>query len=343
MLKTKFKSIFLLLWLILLFSCNTRVDNDKTIEKISTKSTAIIDTVIVYDTIVKQEINPFRYEKLKQYGDSINSYFQTFGWGRKGYEFDVKYDTIVNENNIEYAYRKYVPFSVYVFESEEEATDYFNELMTIEFACIDGINKKPNYIFVDANRVVWLKMEHAYLHRSKKVINIFSNVFGFPIIDSNYYKVKGFKRCIEEECNSSDMNLKNIYGTWYANKSNQIDTSGYSKYQIDTLLIQFTKDSVKINNENYLYIISSARTFPSAKHYWEYSFVSTFNNKQPERLTPQFYKEVKELQKVRKELISYNIFLIKNGRTNNSFIITKTNNNEIYITLYNRFYILHRK
>ncbi|WP_338761175.1 hypothetical protein WAF17_14970 [Bernardetia sp. ABR2-2B] len=332
----------MLLWLICLFSCNTRVENGGNTEKKSIKPNAVIDTVVVDDTTISEEINPFRYEKLKEYGDSINSYFQTFGWGKKDYKFDVKYDTIINENNIEYAYRKLVPFSVYVFDTEEEATDYFNELMTIEFVSDFGINKKPNYIFVDANRVVWLKMEHAYVHRSKKIINIFSNVFGFPIIDSNYYKAKGFKRCIGEECNSSDMNLKKIYGIWYANKSNQIDTSGYSKYQIDTLLIQFTKDSVKINNESYLYNISSARAFPNAKHYWEYNFVSTFNNSQPESLTPQFYREIQELQKIRSTINTYFV-RFRNTKETGYFTIAKTNNNEIYITLYRRFYILHRK
>ncbi|WP_338790062.1 hypothetical protein [Bernardetia sp. MNP-M8] len=331
----------MLLWLICLFSCNTRVENGGNVEKISKKTNAIIDTVLVNDTVAKQEINPYRYEKLKEYGDSINSYFQTFGWGRKDYKFNINTDTIINENNVEYFHKQLVPFSVYVFDTEEEATDYFNELMTIEFVSDFGINKKPNHIFVDSNRVVWLKMENAYAHRAKYIIELFLKVFEYPPIDFNINLPLGCNYCVK--WTTSDTTLKEIYGTWYANKSNQIDTSGYSKYQIDTLLIQFTKDSVKINNENYLYNISSARAFPNAKYYWEYSFVSTFNNKQPKRLTTQFYKEIKELQKVRKELIFYNIFLIKNGKRNESFTIAKTNNDEIYITLYRRFYILHRK
>ncbi|HBS86436.1 MAG: hypothetical protein A2W91_19675 [Bacteroidetes bacterium GWF2_38_335] len=333
---------------VLFFSCTETPK--KEVKETLDKSIVNIDSNKVNELKNKHELDQFRIEKLKEYGDSINTYFQTFGWGTDDYKFKCKIDTVINEKNICYEYKIGIPFNIYEFETNEGATDYFNELMTIELVSGFGINKRPNHILVDSNKVFWLKMEHPFGHRMKDIKSIFRKVFEFYPASTNLDSISGFNYC--RRCNSTDTTLNEIYGKWYANGFIEIDTieyvkqasyNGVIKSKIDTMMLFITKDSIALNNDKYFYNIPWARELPDAKYYWKYRFISPEFGIEKNRLTLEFRKKVKQLQNYRKGIIDYSVRVTKNGERYTYFIIAKTNNNEIYVTLDNRFYVLHKR
>lgn len=294
------------------------------------------------------KINQFRLIKIMEFGDSINSYFQTFNWGEIDYQYNGKIDTTISENGICYSYSKIgVPFSINEFKTSKLATDYFNELLTIELVAYFGINKRPNHILVDSNKVYWIKMEHSYGHRMDDIKNIFKEVFNFKPKSTNLDSISGFNYC--RYCSNIDTSLNDIIGIWSANNYIEIDSTmssdtGYKRIinsETDTLVFQINKDSIIINNESYLYNVWLARKLPDAKYYWEsrYTYVSfDLRNKS---FTPEFQENLKLLTKYRGEIFEYYISLTNGGRKSR-FSLVRTSENEIYVKFSNRFYILHK-
>jgi hypothetical protein len=346
--RTKEKYFIFGLLFMLFLSCN--FNRNKKENDIPDNSKIVNDCTQVKENVSKDVLYQFRIENLKEYGKSINSYFQTFGRGKKVYEFKCKIDTVFNENYICYDYKIGIPFSIYVFKTKEEATDFFNKLMTIELVSDFGLNKRPNHILVDSNKVFWLKMEHTYGHRMNDIKDIFRKAFDFYPTSSNLDSISGFKYC--RMINIKDTTLNEIFGEWYANSFIEMDTyeyfknssyNGVIKPNIDTLKLKITSKSITINNDEYFYNIFGALEFPNAKYYWEYRFISTMFDNQFDQLTPEFNKKLEHLMKYCKGIKDYDISVTKNNVRFAYFTIAKTNNKEIFVTLDNRFYILKKR
>jgi hypothetical protein len=336
------------LLIVLFLSCNE--NQNKKENNVPDNSKLVSDSIEAIEKQTMQELNHFRIENLKKYGELINSYFQTFGWGKKDYKFKIKIDTIVNKNNICYEYKIGIPFCIYQFKSKEEATDYFNELMTIELVSIFGLNKRPNHILVDSNIVLWLTLEHTYGHRMNDIKGIFRKAFEFYPTSSNVDSTSGFIYC--RWGNYEDTTLNEILGEWHAYNFIKMDTLGYNNHEsyngviksdIDTLKLYITGNSITINQDKYLYNVPWARKLPDANYYWEYRFISPMLGLKRNCLTPEFSKKLEQLKKYRKNIKDYSVNVTKDNVRFSDFIIAKTNNNEIYVTLDNRFYILKKR
>ena len=334
--------------LLVFVACNESENQDETV--VSKKDTVLVDTISEVDTVETIiELNKFRIEKLKEYSDSVNAYFQTFDWGQKDYVCNCKIDTEITDNYIHYSYRFKNPFDIFEFKTNEEASDYFNELMTIELVKSFGLNKRPNHILVDSNKVYWQRFEHPYGHRMKDINKIFKQVFNFYPHSSNLDSITGFNYC--KHRNNPDTNLTDIFGNWYTDEFVKMDTiyhlsgasyNGIIKKHIDTVLLKITKDSISINKDRYKYSVYSSNKLPDASYYWKYRFIiHGISDKKNEKITKEFSGILEDLSKYRGEIIDYHVW-VKYGERYSSFFIAKTNNNEIYLTLDNRFYILHK-
>ena len=285
---------------------------DKRISTTQVKS----DTLIVEQD---QEQNQFAFERWQNYTDSLNSYFKK----RVGWKMDSTWyiDTTKTDRYTLYDYKGDVMrIQVYEFDSKANATDFFNDLKTVEYIQPFGLNKRPNHILVDSNRVYWHYMEHSFGHRMKDLNNIFAKVFEFRPNSSNLDSVSGFNYC---KCKNEDKELDRLKGDWIIEKPIQINVEPHvyrssvnesSKCHFnaqDGMEISITADSIIIDGLVHHHQVLSSFRLPNNSLYWKYSFPTDklANRLENSDLSEEFMRQTKKLRSSTNALMHYQIHL----------------------------------
>jgi hypothetical protein len=334
----------ILTFLILLpfFGC----DNPKPSNQIKEKpleNAAQINKPAPPETIAE---NQFSEEKIKQFGDSIISYFKTnAGYKIKSYEISIdtfnseKYSAIgIKIKTNTFKTHGLISYDICTFPTNREATDYFNDLKTQELVCPMGINKRPNHILLDSNRVYWHHLEHPYGHRVKELTQIFYQKFNIHPQSTNRDSVSGFTYC---HCINDDATISKIKGKMNIGSPIQIgkDYSNDPYYRCDCknyisekAEIILREDSISINGRSAPIEIISSIQLPDNRLFWKYYF---YEEEDPE-FEADFSKKLEKIKTIQGGLTLYQIKL-----TNHCYIsFIRLDKGMTYMLADNEFYTL---
>jgi hypothetical protein len=308
-------------------------------------------------------IEVFTIEKIKNFGDSLVSYFNNkAGYDISWYETQIDSSTESNYEKLTitlktqtYRTNGMIRYDIYTFQSTLEATDFFNDLKTQELIQPFGLSKRPNHILVDSNRVYWHHLEHGYGHRIKDLTGVFNNSFNFSPQSANLDSVSGFTYC---HCINDDANLNHILGTWQSTKHiiNYSDTVGYSMIN-DTLIpnvdtcfnnvpktirLDIKDGSIKLNSKLYKTKIYSSIDLPDNSLYWKYTVnrnESFGNHIFSVKYSKEFMDRIDEIKISKDPITVYEINLTNHC----SATIVKLSESKIILILNNKYYELKKR
>lgn len=175
----------IILFLLIAGSCTKTSKTDNKLNEISN-----IDSIIRLDTISIDNpttLNKFQIERILNFGDTLAKFFNLKAqYSVKNYRIQIDTTYSGDYEKIRFAlktnqYRTngLISFEVYSFSNVQQATDFFNDLKTQELVLRFGLNKRPNHILLDSNKVFWHHYEHRYGHRMKDLKQIFNTSFNF--------------------------------------------------------------------------------------------------------------------------------------------------------------------
>ena len=332
------------------FSCNN--PSSQSSEQAVSEGVAI-ETA---DTLETSCQNQFSTEKIVEFGDSIISYFRkNTSWKIKSYETTI--DTVNKENYTqvtitirtnEYKTRGLISYDIFSFQSKTDATDFFNDLKTQELIIPFGLNKRPNHILVDSNRVFWHRLEHTYGHRIKELTQLFNQTFHFYPQSANLDSISGLTYC-QWETDNVPINKK-IQGQWSSNASTQITNNISDSYyysagryhrigcfeflsENDDLI--FGKDTISINGNKIPVQFTSSIKLPDSRYFWKYCFFEIENK----GFNENFNKKLEKLKKTKESLIFYRISLTNHC----DILIIQTDSGKTYMIADNKFYTLAKR
>lgn len=285
-------------------------------DEVNSKSQLESDTIIIEQP---KEQNQFALDKWQNYTDSLNSYFNQYV-GRK-MDPTWRIDTTRTADYTIYDCKGgAMRIEVYEFNSKADATHFFNDLKTVEYIQPFGLNKRPNHILVDSNRVYWHHMEHSFGHRMKDLNNIFAEVFEFRPNSSNLDSVSGFNYC---KCKNEDKELNRLKGNWMVETPIQInvepheywsDVKESSKCHFDAkdgMEISITSDSIIIDGLVHHHQVFSSFRLPDNSLYWKYTFPTDtlINRSENSNVSEEFIRQTKKLKQNTNSIMLYQIHL----------------------------------
>jgi hypothetical protein len=338
-----------LLFIVLIFltGCSNMEPKTKAVSK--TEDTPVVNSV---QPEKKAPGDPFTLSHIKAFGDSIVSYFNK----RAGYDirkYETAVDTFKQDNyewiNIkirteEYKTHGIISYAIYTFPTKEEASHFFNDLKTQELILGFGLNKRPNHILVDSNKVYWHQLEHPYGHRIKDLTHIFNKSFNFRTRATNVDSVSGFTYC---HCTNDDSDIKGLLGNWRSEKLCTMMVYHYypepngatdcPAFFTDNDKLKFSGKNVQINSTSYSIAVQSSIKLPENELYWKYDFPPKEPNENTDYTTP-FLKQLHVLQKMSGSVTVYDIQL-----SNHCYVrIVKPEKGIAYMMMDNGFYELKR-
>ncbi|MFN3917264.1 MAG: hypothetical protein ACK4K0_05935 [Flavobacteriales bacterium] len=300
------------------------------------------------DTIKAIAQKQFSKEKIIEFGDSIISYFTT-KTGDKIASYETTIDTVVKEDYTKYTIKVrtntyktngLISYDIYTFPTKVEATEFFNELKTQELLVSFGLNKRPNHILVDSNRVFWHQLEHRYGHRMNELNGIFRTKFNFYPQSTNLDSVSGFTYC---SCKNDDANIVAIKGKWKIGQSvvirknyseNEYNRSDCTNFMENFTEINLRKDSVTINGKSLPIQVTSSIKLPNNRLFWKYYFSEAYNT----NYSDEFMSVMEKMKAHEHRLTLYDIKLTNHC----SFSFIKLDNGKIFMIINNNFYTLHK-
>lgn len=342
--------ILLVLLLILFFACdNSKKRNQDTKKALHPKAKSSIS-----ETIKTLPAVQFSITKIKELGDSIISYFNT----KAGYKID-QYKTTIDTLRTEQfskltikirtnTYRTHgiIAYDIFTFRDKKKATDFFNDLKTQELMAPFGLNKRPNHILVDSNRVYWHYLEHPYGHRIKELTRIFNKTFNFHPKSTNLDSVSGFTYC---RCKNDDAKITGIMGKWHVGNPiilwryrREIQNSHrkFDDFMLDVKEINLGKDSILIDEKMYPFVVNSSLKLPDNRLFWKYYLTeeSILLDPYSHEFETEFSQKFKALKNKEEGLTIYSLDL-----TNNSTLsIYKLEKGQVFLIDDNKFYELSR-
>jgi hypothetical protein len=217
--------------------------------------------------------------------------------------------------------RRLIQIEIFEFENKELASDYFNDLKSQEYLFPFGLNKRPNHILVDSNRVFWHHMEHLYGHRMDDLNAIFAETFSFYPKSTNLDSVSGFTYC---QCKNEFASTKSIQGKWVFDQPIEIrDSSNRFTHRPNGCEFELKAgsemsiltDSIVIDSDSVSLDLNSAMELPNNKYYWQYQY---FGGPQlghnggghqlsREGFKPEFVKKTDQLIKIEVPVKRYSI------------------------------------
>ena len=334
-------------------------------EQTPKEKTAQIDKTATSIELKEENTLPieiFTIEKIKNFGDSLVSYFNN----KAGYDiswFETQIDSS-SESNYEkliitlktqtYRTNGMIRYDIYTFQSNLEATDFFNDLKTRELIRPFGLSKRPNHILVDSNRVYWHHLEHGYGHRIKDLTGVFNNSFNFKPQSTNLDSVSGFTYC---HCKNDDASLKNILGTWQSTKHiiNYSDTTGFSMINgtlipnIDTCFnnvpatvrLDIKDGSISLNSKPYKTKVYSSIDLPDNSLYWKYTVnrnESFGNHRYSVKYSKEFIDRIDEIKISKEPITVYEI----NVTNHCSATLVQLTESKLILILNNKYYELKK-
>lgn len=301
------------------------------------------------DTPAKFE-NQFSIEKIHAFGDSLIAYFRNEAkYNIKSYETTidtVKTDayqkiTITLRTNT-YKTNGLISYDIFTFQTPGEASDFYNDLKTQELVVLFGINKRPNHILVDSNRVFWHHLEHPYGHRIKDLTQIFNQTFNFHPNSSNLDSVSGFTYC---RCKNEDTDIKGMIGKWETTEPIAIWNDKYmdeieshcANFISGKTDFQLTHDAIVIHGNSTKIEVTSSINLPNSGLFWKYHFQFT-EEMENEKFNTEFQKKLERLSAQKDKLTVYEIKL-----TNHCYIsFVKPDKGSTYMMVDDRFYELKK-
>ncbi|NRA12192.1 MAG: hypothetical protein HRT57_09585 [Crocinitomicaceae bacterium] len=163
------------------------------------------------------------------------------------------------------------------------------------------MNKLPNHILVDSNRVYWHHMEHPYGHRMNDLNDIFAKSFNFYPTSSNLDSLSGFNYC---QCHNEYANLDELQGDWIFDASidirldstkrlwGRVMNSGFNVKE--GMEITLTKDTTWGNGNSYSHSVSRSLSLAEIKYYWNYKYFPEYGTRSegfPLRINKENYTE----------------------------------------------------
>ena len=299
-----------------------------------------------HDTIDNIQ-NQFSINRITNFGDSIISYFNKYaGYNIKNYQTII--DTIISDNftNINISIKTdnfktngIISYDIFIFRTINEANYFYNDLKTQELLLPTGIDKRPNYILVDSNRVFWHHFDNSYGHRMNDLTRIFYKKFNYHPKSSNYDTLSGPNSLHNINLKAS---IQELVGKWEVKKSIEIlrplsddkHSKSYCKnLDIGRNIIHIRKDSITINRKSQYIKKISLIKLPDSKLFWKFYF---FENEQKEidQFTSDFQKKLNSLLTEKKNVFSYEVSLPEYCTL--SFIMLDKNN--IFLIHNNIFY-----
>ncbi len=268
-----------LLFIAFASACN---NNHRPVEAMSKVS----DLTISEDTILKSGQGAFSYSSIKIFGDSIVNYFRS----KAGYnisEFSTTIDTVFNEQYTKlvitirtdtYKTKGLISYDIYTFKKVSDASYFFHDLKTQELVSDFGINKRPNHIVLDSNKVYWHHLEHPYGHRLKDLTGIFNRMFNFKPSSFNLDSVSGFTYC---RCKNEDADISGITGKWKIDDGILMLNDYYERIHFMDDCVEFLKSSnelfieknqLKIGGKNLPFRVMSSIQLPNNSLFWKHYF-----------------------------------------------------------------------
>lgn len=307
-------------------SCTSESKKPSVISKKEVQKEVVV-TIDSIDTVVI-EVEYFTSENFQKYADSILDYFD-FNNRRESKPAKWTCDTSRTDRYMNYNLKVFregwtnpqMHFEIFEFENKEFASDYFNDLKTQEYLLPVGLNKRPNHILVDSNRVFWHHMEHPYGHRMDDLNAIFAETFNFYPKSSNLDSVSGFTYC---RCHDKFVELNSLQGDWVFDEPIQIkEDSVYQSmnrrrchFQLEKgLELSVSKDSLIINENFHHHEVHTSMKLPDNKYYWKYQYFGGYqfrNNDlefdlNQEGYTEEFTKKADALMNVSSPVKLYTI------------------------------------
>lgn len=332
--------LLLSLLAVTIIGCETsRKEANSPSETIIAESDETLSPAVVYDQ--------FSATRIEAFGDSIIQYFiHEAGYDISNHNTTI--DTSAEENFTKvrisiktdtYKTNGIISYDLYTFHTQEEATDFYNDLKTQELILWFGLNKRPNHILLDSNRVFWHHLEHPYGHRIRDLTGIFNEVFEFKPTSANLDSVSGFTYC---QCQNEEASLKGIVGRWEGRSGIKVwdkqDESshirrrkGLPEYR-DEIEIIIEMDSISINGNKDFVEIRSSVNLPDSRYFWKYYYLE----ENPYALTSEMKAYLNVLKQPKSSLTLYTL-----KKTNNSHVkFVKLDSGIGYILFGNRLYKL---
>lgn len=260
---------------------------------------------------------PFQLDQINAYGDSLSLYFQTFMQDTH-FHFILHPDTLTAENHTEYRFQYKgnmtgvyrTGFSIFEFPNVPQANHYYNDLKTQELVARFGINKRPNHILVDSNKVYWHRFEHGYGHRMTEMKAIFRNTFRFYPTSTNLDSVSGFTYC---QCQQDDSDLSGITGSWQTHQRIPVSPPSYRHIStqpqnqfgfLDSMTFEIRLDTVWVNRQPLELKHYSSLKLPDSKLFVKYDIRSP--------LTPECQLIYDEIAKAEQPMTRYTLIMPQN-------------------------------
>jgi hypothetical protein len=305
----------------------------------------------------QQQVKDITHEEINKLGDSLVYYFrESAGYDISWYEtqtdsfIDSNYEKLsISLKTQTYRSNGLINYHIFTFQSSADATKFFNDLKTKELINSFGLNKRPNHILVDSNRVYWHQLEHPYGHRVKDLTRIFEKTLHVTPQSKNLDSVSGFTYC---GCTNDDAEVIGITAKWQTTqKSIQIvmpteDTDIPKQKRCldefhEPLTVEIDKDSIKINDVAFETKVNKSIIFPDNHLYWKYTVdttQSTKGNTFKSKYTKEFKEIINEQRLVRGQIVSYDLPI-----TNHCWMhIVKLSNQRMFLMLDNRFFELKK-
>lgn len=343
----------IILFLLIAGSCTKTSKTDNKLNEISN-----IDSIIRLDTISIDNpttLNKFQIERILNFGDTLAKFFNLKAqYSVKNYRIQIDTTYSGDYEKIRFAlktnqYRTngLISFEIYSFSNVQQATDFFNDLKTQELVLRFGLNKRPNHILLDSNKVFWHHYEHGYGHRMKDLKQIFNTSFNFRPSSNNLDSVSGFTYC---KCIQDDANLKGLFGGWKTVKSQQMYKRSEDEFAnrvcYDTIPenidIKFTKDSILINGMSFKHKVRSSIKLPDNSLYWKHllshntSFGSYIYRVD---YAENFIEEIEQLKNHKETLIVYDISLSNHC----SIYVIKLKTGRAFLIMNERFFEISQR
>lgn len=333
-----------ILSIIFVFACSGPKASGKLIEQSSVKASPQLKIFKAFD-----DLNLFSLSKFEAWKDSMSSSVKFYSDIKFRLVSDTFYEKnyILYTNDIYYTKRRWhTGLNIYVFKTDYEATDYFNDLKTQEYVSHFGLNKRPNHILVNGNKVYWYKLDHGYGHRLVALKKIFLRTFNFRPHAANLDSVSGFTYC---QCHNSDADLSGIRGKWklFGWKKLYEQPHSYdlepSMNDLDELSINILSDSLfTLNDTEYKISYRSSMDLPDSYYFMKYGFRDTINLG-PYRpyMNQEAFRELESVAHLKIPLKEYTISFKTSDWTSVSFMCFSNGTN--YALFNNRLYKLKRK
>lgn len=333
------KNLYYLFLALLILSCSSGPETENALNNAQPENKKIDSLVIVQTDSVVPE-NQFSVERINRFSELLAEYWNKEGYGENGLKYNVRIDTSKEGKLKHYRYRlksKYsygYDFSIFEFGTPEEASDYFNDLKTQEMVVGFGLNKRPNHILVDGNKVYWHYLDHPTGHRMKDFKRIFNEAFNFHPGSSNLDSVSGFTYC---QCFDQDADFSGLKGMWKSKNFVYVFAEGIKYYYFnqmaapDTVILKFNKDSVDYNGSLYTVRRKTSIQLPDSYFYIKYAY---FDRSDDSLHTSEFRSLLGKIADKKCSLTVYSLN-ISNGL---SFEIIKLKTGECYCMINNKFY-----